>query len=94
MKKISFIFILIILLLVGCSKRQVSVKFDSQGGTKIDTVYLEPGSLVSIPKNPEKKGYLFLYWEYQNKEFDFEKQKVNNDIVLVARYRKAPFRKI
>ena len=64
---------------------QYTVTFDSQGGSKIDSIKVAKGAKVSKPKDPTKSGYKFVLWLLDNSEFDFN-TPINENITLVARY--------
>ena len=65
------------------------VTFDTQGGSAIDPVSVEPGATVIKPKkNPTQKGYVFLGWytdKAGTKEYDF-KAAVNSSITIYAKW--------
>lgn len=62
-----------------------TIKFDSDGGNEIGSETVISGnSLTSLP-TPEKEGYTFLYWTYNNEEFTID-TKITEDITLVAKY--------
>ena len=91
MKKIFFVFIFaIIFVLSSCTPTQVkkkyNVTFDSDGGTLIENLIVEQGEKVIKPEDPIKENYEFLYWEYNDLEYDFDKV-VTKDIVLVAKWK-------
>ncbi len=66
-KKVLIISI-VILMLVGCGKKEYLVKFDSDGGTIIsDKVVLKGEKL--IPEIPFKKGYKLLGWSFKWEKF-------------------------
>lgn len=74
------------ILLFGKSDKVIyEVTFDSNGGTKIDSQLVVEGETASIPVDPKKEGHSFLYWSYNNKEFDFT-TKITEDITLLAKY--------
>ena len=74
------------ILLFGKSDKVIyEVTFDSDGGTKIDSQLVVEGETASIPVDPKKEGHSFLYWSYNNKEFDFT-TKITEDITLLAKY--------
>ena len=61
------------------------VTFDNDG--ILEKVIIEEGKTVSIPNEPTKEGYNFLYWTLNNKEYDFN-SPVTKDITLVAKWEK------
>lgn len=61
----------------------VTVKFDTQGGNEITDIELAKGAKLTPPLNPQKKGFVFKYWSYNNQRFDFI-NGINEDITLVA----------
>lgn len=69
-------------------KNVFTVTFESNGGTKIDSVKVSLDGKVSAPANPEKENYDFDGW-YADKTlktaFDFE-QAVTSDITLYAKW--------
>ena len=66
---------------------KVTIKFNSDGGSKIDDVSIEKGyNLDEIPV-PTKKGYTFISWYLNGNEFSID-SKINNNITLVAKWKK------
>ena len=66
------------------------VSFDTDGGNNIGSINVEANTVVLKPKNPIKEDkdgikYTFLYWEYEEKEYNFE-TPVTKDITLIAKY--------
>lgn len=62
------------------------VKFDSNGGSRIEPIKVAEGTLVPRPIEPIKNGYYVNSWNYNNKIWDFDKDVVNKNIVLVAEW--------
>ena len=63
----------------------VKVSFDTDGGNEISSQMIISGNkLESIP-TPEKEGYTFLNWEYNNEKFD-QNMKITENITLIAKY--------
>ena len=79
--------ILFILLFVKTNKENASYKivFNSDGGTHVSEQLVKSGQYVKKPSDPEKDGYEFIEWLYNDKTFDF-KTKVTKNIVLVAKW--------
>lgn len=68
----------------------VTVTFDSDGGSAVDSVSILKGQKVTRPQNPVKKGYSFKRWYKRNETgisvtsaFDFS-SSISSDITLVA----------
>lgn len=64
------------------------VIFDSNGGSPIDPITVNKGSIISKPENPTKEGYDFLEWRLNGYAYNFS-NKVEEDIVLIAEWTKA-----
>lgn len=48
------------------------VKFDTNGGSPVQDIYVENGDKIIAPKtNPTKDGFEFIGWYYQDEPFDF-----------------------
>ncbi len=60
------------------------VTFDENNG-KTSMVRVEEGKTVAKPSDPIKEGYDFLYWSYNDQEFNFS-TPIENNITLVAKY--------
>lgn len=85
MKKILFIIVLCMsLIIIGCTSN-VTVTFDSDGGTEIKSQVVSKGSTIDEPNPPEKDGYEFIAWYYNGSEWDFT-FPVNSSITLKAKY--------
>ncbi len=86
----NFVLILLVLsLLSGCTNSvndavaNYTVTFNSNGGSKIESVVLEEGEILTKPKTPEKTGFEFIEWQYNEKKFDFS-TPIKEDITLIA----------
>ncbi len=44
------------------TKPAVTVRFDSQGGSYVDTQYLNIGAQAQVPAPPTREGYTFRHW--------------------------------
>lgn len=93
-KKILGLFILVLLgVLVACTKPDVTVTFDSQGGSAVTAITVKEGSLVEEPEDPtrepanEESAWTFTGWfttaAATGEPFDFSKP-VNESITLYA----------
>lgn len=65
--------------------KKYTVKFDSNGGSKVSSKEVTSGSKVSKPSNPTRIGYKFGGWTLNNKAYDFN-SKVTSNITLVAKW--------
>ena len=65
----------------------VTVTFDSNGGSKVDSQTIKKGEMITKPNNPTRKGYTFVEWDLNNKVFDFN-ININDNITLVAKWKK------
>ena len=62
-----------------------TVKFNTNGGSKINDKIVEENKVVSKPANPTKSGYIFKEWQLNGKAYNFS-AKVTDDITLKAIY--------
>ena len=72
---------------IGDSK--LTVEFNSNGGSKVDSVAVVEGEPVKAPADPTREGYTFAGWFYNETEWNFE-NPVIEDMVLVAKWDKLP----
>lgn len=68
---------------------QVSVRFDSQGGSPVTTKLVNKGSRVTAPAAPTKEGYIFAGWMLNGKTFNFN-TAIYDSITLTASWTKKP----
>lgn len=64
-----------------------SVRFESNGGTAVETQSVEAGKMAVRPAEPEKDGYVFGAWCTDpecTEFFDFENTEINSDMTLYA----------
>lgn len=66
-----------------------TVKFDTDGGSEVESQSVKAGSLATRPTDPTKSDYTFDGW-YKDKKFekkwDFDKDKVGGDTTIYARF--------
>lgn len=60
-----------------------TITFDTDGGTSIENQTIEEGKTVTKPINPSKKGYTFVKWILDGKDYTFT-EKVTSNITLKA----------
>ena len=63
-KHFYVIFVVIVVLVVSSCDlfRDLTIAFDTDGGTLIDEQILSPGSTITRPSNPQKEGHAFIGW--------------------------------
>lgn len=66
----------------------IKVDFDSDGGTKIESLTIEKGSKLVLPKSPTKEGYIFKNWKEKEGNIIKNGTVLENDITLYAVYEK------
>ena len=66
----------------------IKVDFDSNGGTKIESLTIEKGSKLVLPKSPTKEGYIFKNWKDKEGNIIKNGTVLENDITLYAVYEK------
>ena len=98
MRRLTFIIPVIFILsfLSGCNrvqnntltenKTQYLVSFDSNGGSEIASQYVDVDSKITIPDNPNRTDYSFDGWYIGKQKWDFDNDKVNNNITLKAHW--------
>ncbi len=62
------------------------VTFDTSGGTNISPITVKHGDKISKPDDPILFGHSIDKWKYNGIDWDFNKNVVNNDIVLKAEW--------
>ncbi len=68
----------------------VTVKFNSNGGSKIDDIVVAKGaSMHSAPISPTRTGYIFDGWYLNGQRFDFMTE-INEDLTLTAKWKESP----
>ena len=81
----NFIFVLAVLLLMaftGC-KKTYEVKFDSAGGSSVETQEVKKNGTVTKPANPTKEGYEFVGWSLNGEIYDVS-TPIKNNLILLA----------
>lgn len=68
-------------------KKEYTVKFDSNGGSKVSSIKVEENSKITKPTTPTRNGYKFVSWQLNEKAFDFD-TKITSNITLVAKWEK------
>ncbi len=84
------VIVCIILLLIGCTKKNYTITFDSNGGTSVNDQKINKGENASEPTDPTRDGYIFEGWyldEDFTKPFDFD-TKIDKNTKLYAKWTK------
>ena len=76
---------IVIGLLVKVNSGPYTVKFDTDGGTKIESQKVKKGETVKEPPEPTKLGNSFLGWYVGNKEYNFD-SRVNKNLTIKAKW--------
>ena len=66
----------------------ITVTFDSKGGSKVDSIILNKGAQLTLPKSPTYKGYNFIGWYYENGDSFKDKTALDDDTTLIAKWEK------
>ena len=66
---------------------EVTVTFNSNGGSSVANKVIKKGEKVSKPANPTRTGYTFNGWYLDNKSFNFN-TSIEKDITLTAKWTK------
>ena len=66
----------------------ITIKFDTNGGSKIDDIIVVKGKTLKLPKNPIKKGYKFMYWVDKNETPVYDDALLSEDTTLKAVWEK------
>ncbi len=83
---IIIVIIIFLLILKGCSKKEYTITFDTNGGNNIANVLVNKNETLVKPEDPVREGYEFVGWYYNDELFDFN-SKITGDLVLEARWK-------
>ena len=72
--------------LSACEQKVYKVTFDTDGGSTITEQEVAREHKVIKPEDPTKTGYDFVNWTYNDTEWNFDKDRVKEDITLKANY--------
>ena len=67
------------------SEEYITISFDTDGGSNIDSIVIKIGDTISKPDTPTKEGYTFKGWYIDEEEFDFS-NPITEEITLKARW--------
>ena len=63
-----------------------TVKFDSNGGTKVPSQKVEEGGKITEPETPVREGYIFDGWYLNSTKISFDTYEVTKRITLTAHW--------
>lgn len=63
----------------------VTITFDTDGGSTIESKTIEKYSKLDNLPTPTKEGYKFIEWQYNNQSFNID-SNIENNIILLAIY--------
>ena len=66
-------------------QENITVTFDSKGGSEVPVQKVKYGEVVTKPANPTRDGYEFIAWTLNGKNYNFE-DKVTAPITLEAKW--------
>lgn len=66
----------------------ITIKFDTNGGNKIEDIIVVKGEPLKLPQNPIKKGYKFMYWVDKNETPVYDDALLSEDTTLKAVWKK------
>ena len=67
------------------SEEYITVSFNTDGGSNIDSVVIKIGETIKEPDIPTKDGYTFKGWYIKEEEYDFSKP-ITEEITLKAKW--------
>ena len=86
----SLLVIVLCFVVFGCEEKQITVNFETSGGSEIADVVLEDISDFVMPSDPVKEGYKFVGW-YLDADFtkEFESlEGIEENVCLYAKWEK------
>lgn len=66
-----------------------TIKFDSNGGSKVEDKKINKGEALTLPENPTKEGYTFVKWEDKNGTEIANGSLIDGNTTLIAVWEKA-----
>lgn len=83
------IFLLLCLILTGCTSKTYTITFDTFGGEVMESVSLKEGETIKEIPLPKREGYLFVGWLRDGIEYNID-NPIDNDMTLTARWVEIP----
>ena len=69
------------------NKEYVTITFDSNGGSGIESVKIKKETVIPLPNNPTKEGYTFDGWYYADEKWSFKNDVAFFNITLTAKWK-------
>lgn len=77
---------LIIFFVINSLGKTYTITFNTDGGTQFEKQEVKKSGKIEKPSAPTKEGYVFLYWELDGVEYNFDTE-IKKDLNLVAKYK-------
>ena len=68
------------------NSQNVTVTFDTKGGSAIESVQVTKGEKVAKPQDPQKEGYTLEGWYVDDEKWSFDSNTVTDSMTLVAKW--------
>lgn len=89
MRNKIFIFLLLIIFITGCKDKTYTIKFDTLGGSIMESIIVKEGDNLKELNPPTKEGYLFVSWLKDGNEYNTN-NKITEDLTLTAKWIEKP----
>lgn len=89
MKNKKIFFLLLCLILTGCSDKTYTITFDTSGGSTMNSIEIKKGDTIKDIEEPTKEGYLFVNWLKDGLEYN-SNTPITEDMTLTASWIEAP----
>lgn len=87
------ILMFILFFVFNVQKKEYTIVFDSNGGSDITSQVVIEGNKIIKPIDPTKENNTFVRWEYENQEYDFNRE-VTANMTLKAVWEEIPEEKL
>ena len=67
---------------------EIVITFDSNGGSKVESIILKKEESLTLPENPKREGYKFITWKDKNEVPISNGALLDSDITLFAYWEK------
>ena len=87
--KITVFFIIVlscVLSLASCVEETITVSFDTDGGSNVESIVIVKGESFAMPKAPIKEGFDFAGWYFGDKPFTEISTPLTENITLKAKW--------